>query len=290
MPKKPPALKFIPGKGFEELVKKLNDEFSTLETFLRNRTVESVKKAGRYIHSHILENKDRADYGKYLFPELAKRTGKDESTLRGILRFERVYAIQVVPPELTWEHCRNLMAVKDEAERKNIEKKVARFHWTSAQLREYLSNRRKIEQIRTADGPIPQLKLERGLLYTYQIIEPAAAKIPEGHIFVDCGFNNWESIASAGDDLKPFPTNGDIVESVKNKNGRYSLKNPAALKKTFTPSNPRLNAWWTVTRYGWLLIAGLIPGENRNCACGVLIARKWTPRRARRPSVSSRHA
>ncbi len=87
MPKKTKALEFVPGKGFTELVEKLKNEFSALETFVRQRIIEGIKNAGKYIHSHILENKDRADYGKYLIPELAKKVGKDESTLRRILQF-----------------------------------------------------------------------------------------------------------------------------------------------------------------------------------------------------------
>lgn len=94
--------KFIPGKGFNELVKKFKAELLTLEDLLQKKTTETILRIGKYIHDHILENKDRANYGEYLIPHLASKVDKDPSTIRRILKFYRLYSIRGLAHELTW--------------------------------------------------------------------------------------------------------------------------------------------------------------------------------------------
>src|SRR3990167_4433937 len=55
-----------------------------------------------------------------------KRKSSDLTTLQLSVRFYRAYPIRGIPHELTWEHYRNLLTVKDGKERKILEEKVIR--------------------------------------------------------------------------------------------------------------------------------------------------------------------
>ena len=223
------SLKFIPGKGFHTLVKNINaDKLNFFQT-VKKLTAEYYWNLGDQIHKHILENKDRADYGKYVYPQLKKATEIDETTLYRAVKFRVSYPILGRGQELNWLVYRKLITVPDKQERDLLEKRVIEKGWTGSELQEYLNSQRTIAQIRNADAAIPQLKAERGALYTYQIIERTTLDSPTGK-FVDTGFFRWFEIRSA----KKFET-GDIVESLKSENGGYSLKkSPQKSKDLYT--------------------------------------------------------
>ena len=52
--------------SYPSLVKTVRQELSDLEFFVKRRTGEGYWKIGRYIDNHLLENKDRANYGAML--------------------------------------------------------------------------------------------------------------------------------------------------------------------------------------------------------------------------------
>src|SRR3990167_4433938 len=98
-----------------------------------------------------------------------KRKSSDLTTLQLSVRFYRAYPIRGIPHELTWEHYRNLLTVKDGKERKILEEKVIRGNWNSTKLREYLSVKRKFAAP-DKDKPVPRLTFTRGKLHTYRIV------------------------------------------------------------------------------------------------------------------------
>lgn len=124
MPSPSNPLKFIPGKGYSQLAKNLKAGFSRLEDLIRHQATEMIQEFGKMINVHILENKDRANYGEFLFDQLEKDTGKDKQTLRKIAKFARLYPIVVTSRQLTWGHYQRLIGISNEKERKKIEKKA----------------------------------------------------------------------------------------------------------------------------------------------------------------------
>ena len=159
---------------YKTLVKKIVQELAELEIFVKNRVAKGYWNVGKYIDEHLLEHKDRADYAAGFYEQLAEDVGRERTTLQLSVRFYRAYPIRGIPHELTWEHYRNLLTVKDGKERKILEEKVIRGNWNSTKLREYLSVKRKFAAPAGDDKPVAQLTFTRGRLRTYRIV-PAAA-------------------------------------------------------------------------------------------------------------------
>lgn len=172
--------------GYKTLVRKVERELSELEFFVKRRTAEGYWKIGKYIHEHLLENKERADYGAALYEQLAKDVDRDISTLQRSVQFYRTYPISAYTRKLSWEHYKSLITVKDEEERKELEQKVIRLGWDTIKLRKYLSTKRKAA--RAEDQPVTQLTFTRGKLHTYQIIEAGKPLVGKSPLVLDLGF------------------------------------------------------------------------------------------------------
>lgn len=208
--------------GYKALVKKIQSELSELDFFIKRRTAEGYWRIGKFIHEHLLENKDRADYGQYLFERLGEDIDRDVSTLSRALKFYRLYPILAEPQELSWEHYRSLITVKDEAKRKLFAEKAAKKEWTSQELEEAIRlDRLKIEEpeVKTIQDSV-KLSVTRARLYTYKVIEPQYLQSTEENVVVDVGFYINTQVPLKG---IAKPKDGQIVESTKTASG-YSFK------------------------------------------------------------------
>ena len=83
--------------------------------------VESYWLIGQQIVEHEQHGEARADYGKGLLKDLAKRLtidfgkGFDERELRKMRQFYQTFQKRdTLRPELTWSHYRRLISVEDE--------------------------------------------------------------------------------------------------------------------------------------------------------------------------------
>lgn len=202
--------------SYKTLVNKVTQEFAELELFVKNRVAKGYWNIGNYIDEHLLEHKDRADYATGFYDKLAKDVGRDSSTLQRAVQFYRAYPIFAVPRELTWEHFRSLITVKDEKERKKLEAKVIEAGWNSTKLREYLSVKRKLVAP-DKDKPVPQLTFTRGKLHTYQIVPANKSLVHRGPLALDLGFREQYEIPPGAPRLKEndtvelFLKNGELA-------------------------------------------------------------------------------
>ncbi|MDP2938671.1 MAG: DUF1016 N-terminal domain-containing protein [Candidatus Omnitrophota bacterium] len=219
MLKKTKALKFTTGKGYAELVKKINAEFSTLETLFRRLCAKCYWKIGEYIHKHILENKDRADYGKYIYDLLAEDLSREKSTLHRAVKFYLAYPIVGGRPQLSWTHYRKLITVKDKDERKKLEAQIIQKGWNADTLQEYLNTKRALKAQKDDKKPIPQLKFTRGKLFTYGIVE---SEDLNSILLLDLGFRIRKNLKelenlklAKGDCLQASNNNSFIKVSAK---------------------------------------------------------------------------
>ena len=185
-----PTLKQLTPATYKTLVNKISREFSELEFFIKRRTAETYWNIGRFIHEHLLENKERAGYGTRLFELLAEDVDRDSSTLQKMLKFYRIYPILAAAPELTWEHYKSLMAVKDEKERKKLEEKIIRNNWNTKKLKRYLNIKRRLEYSGNDDNPVPQLKFTRGRIDVRSVVNVLEDVKTHGHasLRLDLGF------------------------------------------------------------------------------------------------------
>ena len=73
--------------GYKALVKKVVQEFEELELFVKNRVAKGHWNVGKYIDEHLLENKDKPEYGTGFYEEFAEDTGGTEQRYSGRSRF-----------------------------------------------------------------------------------------------------------------------------------------------------------------------------------------------------------
>lgn len=185
----------VTATGYAALVKRVHSELSELEFFIKRLTGKSYWNVGKFIHEHLLEYKERAEYGATLYERLAKDVGRDISTLQRSVQFYRAYPIPAERRELSWNHYKSLITVKDGKERKKLEAKVIRNDWDAKRLQEYLSVKRELAY-RTGrlaapdngDKPIPKLVFTRGKLDTYGIVKDERRSAKDSTHLLDLGF------------------------------------------------------------------------------------------------------
>ena len=217
--------------GYAKLVKKIQTELSELDFFIRRRTAQGYWRIGKYIYEHILEHKERADYGHFLLERLGEDVDRDVSTLRRALKFYRTYPIQADRPELSWDHYKRLITVADEDKRRALEQMALKREWTAEKLEEVIrlgrlkSEDLKIEAPKT-DSPPAKLTLTRSRLFTYQVLEPGYIHPIEERLVIDLGFTFIIQAEVKGIRLKA----DEIIESVK-AGEDYSFKHSDAAKK-----------------------------------------------------------
>ncbi len=195
--------------GYKTLVKKITREFAELETIVKNSVAKGHWNVGKYIDEHLLENKDRAEYGTGFYEGLAEDTGREKTILMRVVQFYRAYPIFAERRELNWNHYKGLITIKDDKERKKLEEKIIRHDWDTAKLREYLSVKRKLAAP-DKDKPVPQLTFTRGRLHTYQIVPANKTLSRRGSLALDLGFREQYEIPKDAPKLKE----NDTVELV----------------------------------------------------------------------------
>ena len=180
-------MRAISTDGYKALVKRVQAEIDDLEFFIKRRTAEAYWKVGKFIHQHLLENKERADYGKQLLESLSEDVDRDPTTLSRALQFYRLYPILVPGQELSWGHYRRLITIKDKGERNKLEKKILEKQWDTRKVQEYLNSRRKIQVVKNAPPEdIPQLTFTHGRL---NVCPVRISKLTE-KLSLDLGFRS----------------------------------------------------------------------------------------------------
>lgn len=192
--------------------------------------VHTYWQSGQYIHEHILLRKERAQYGAHVLEKLADDLHVNTRLLERTLRFYRTFPrIPTVRSEsakqLKWSHYREVMRVPDEKLRYSLIERAAKGNWNHYKLIEKI----KQEVTRSSNGngkhndigsEIPKLIPKVGKLYTYRLVRHENLHTSKPELKIDLGFNIKMALPSLTKNLK----DGQIIESVKNKEGEYSIK------------------------------------------------------------------
>src|SRR3989344_265447 len=197
-------------QSYPQLVKAIKNEIASGRQIIQQTRAQMYWKVGKYISGYILQGKDRAQYGVHLYERLAKDLDVSVDVLQRAVRFSKEFPISAARQKLTWTHYRSLLTLPNPADRRALIQKALNRNLTSRELQKEITVRKPFAI--DTNAPIPQLKSERGELYTYAIIEPPSLQPVEGYKFVDCGFDVWRQIPTQS--LTKFD-NGTIVESVK---------------------------------------------------------------------------
>ncbi|MBN1363188.1 MAG: thermonuclease family protein [Syntrophaceae bacterium] len=210
---------------YEQLLTAVQTEIAQgkgrIQDAVEREKVTTYWRLGRLLAEHLLDHKERADYGERLFERLSGDLSINRRILYQTVRFYEAYPILNARSQLGWAHYRALITVKDDSKRASYEIKAKREGWTSRELEGALKRDKVVTTLfpqprpasRTGETPSPQrLPLKRGRPYTYRLIEPAFSGPLGGRVFVDCGFNVWKDAELSGISR---PKKGDIIEAEK---------------------------------------------------------------------------
>jgi endonuclease YncB( thermonuclease family) len=98
--------------------------------------VRTYHETGRLITEHLLQNKERANYGGQVFNRLAEDTGISKRTLHECAQFARCFPIVRPVAQLSWNHYRLLCQVPNAAHRAALLKETLKTGLSSPQLME----------------------------------------------------------------------------------------------------------------------------------------------------------
>lgn len=157
--------------------------------------VQTYWRAGELISEHILENKERAGYGKRLYINLARELDSNEDTLERMVKFYRLFPLDSIEKQLEWTHYRNLITVDDKIKRNSFLKQAVRQDWNSRELRKAIRiYKLQLKGPKKALKPIkaPKITVTRGKLYTYRLVKPKLINLKDNGFLIDCGFNIWD--------------------------------------------------------------------------------------------------
>ena len=165
--------------------------------------VKTYWETGRLINRHILQHKDRANYGAQVIRKLSEDLKVSERVLYQVHQFARAFPILNRGSKLTWTHYRALSRVEDPKERARLIDQVEREEWTGALLASEVS---KLIASPDEIAPPPKTNFrfipKRGKLDTYQTVET------EQGLLLDLGFSTF--IQRPGLEKLPIPPRSDL--------------------------------------------------------------------------------
>ena len=172
-----------------------------IEAAVEAEKVREAWETGKLIDEHILQHKERAQYGERVLQRLSLDLGTSKRELHYMVEFARAYPIVPVPAQLSWSHYRELLAVNDEKERRELAEQAVKENWNQMRTREEIQRRQHRSQAPEKFPPITP-----GPLYTYQIIRL------KNRLKIDLGFGLYLDLSQK--DAKKFKE-GDIIQSLR---------------------------------------------------------------------------
>ena len=138
---------------------KIPTTYQSLLTSIKQTLIEGQKRietervrtyweTGRLIYGHVLQNKDRADYGMKTVANIARDLDVDKTLLNRCVQFAKAYPrmpIVARGQQFSWSHYRKFIAVENNKERLILERKAAENQWTATELGERIKLGRDIE-------------------------------------------------------------------------------------------------------------------------------------------------
>ncbi len=181
--------------------------------------VHTYWEIGQVLHTHILNEKARADYGEQLLERLSEELQLSLRLLYQMLEVYRAFPILHTCAELSWSHYRQLTTLPNREVRRLYMRAAVEGNWSVRQLRDALRTGEppleigQVQQALASDSK--PLYARRGQLYRYRLVENA-----EGGWSLDLGFGVYRR-----PDLLVLPAakSGAVVAAKRGRRGKYSL-------------------------------------------------------------------
>jgi endonuclease YncB( thermonuclease family) len=193
-------------KTYDQLVHAIREARTAsqarIDEAINQEKVRGAWETGKLIDEHVLQHKERADYGEQVIHRLSKDLGNSETELRFMVRFFRAYPIQWPATELTWSHYQALLGLEDQKDREEFTQKALKENWGRDRLREEVRKRKSYKEA----APEKPLTAEPGEVYTYRVVKAVVGPF-KGQLVVDLGFSNYHQPAG----LEKFK-DGELVK------------------------------------------------------------------------------
>ena len=175
---------------YKTLVRNLKKEIT--QGMLRARNAYNKEKIltywkiGETIHSHFIQNRVQAEFGKMIFLNLSRDLEIGEQLLYQIVQFYKAYPHFKPKDNVTWSHYRRLASITDKRARRKFEMKVSKerlpnkaFDILVQEYKQALNSGKPLKL-----EPVKKLRGKKGKFYTYKLIKNNHSK----RVAVDLGF------------------------------------------------------------------------------------------------------
>ena len=227
----PATLKIRNSPAYAALLGKVKKTLLDGQQRIEAAKVETYWQTGKHIHEHILRHASRADhYGQQVIEKLAEDLEVSKSVLWRCVQFSQSFKIlaswrESLPKGLAWSHFRELIKVPDENMRVSLMRRAVKSRWSAEALAQKI--RQEVKDPARGNGEPAKLSYaklipRRGELYTYRLIEldPLHKDSDDGNLRIDLGFKAHQQLPDSARNFKA----GQIIESIKNKNGDYEVR------------------------------------------------------------------
>ena len=135
---------------------------------------------GMYVKEHLMQNADRAEYGKHIFKILAENTVVSRTNLYLAVQFYVEYPqIVRMSGQLTWSHYTKLLTIPDTEQRQKYEEQIVAEKLSYRDFKSIVTQEKRGD-LKASDNP--KLAVERGTPFTYKL------KKIQDKLVVDLGF------------------------------------------------------------------------------------------------------
>jgi endonuclease YncB( thermonuclease family) len=161
-----------------------------VEQAVQQEKVREAWEIGKLIDEHVLQHKERADYGKQVILRLSGDLPISDTQLYSMLQFARDYPISPPARKLSWSHYEELLPLNDIKEQDAVAEMAEKENWTRDQVRDEVKKRKAAKSEAPAPVKEAPLTAQPGKPGTYRIVK--AAEGPEtGKVVIDLGFSNY---------------------------------------------------------------------------------------------------
>ena len=142
-------------------------------------------KIGKQLNSLLPKEGERNVYGERVLEQLSEQLnekygrGFSRRSLSQMRQFHRVYEADDLHPKLTWTHYTFLLEIKNDQQRKALERRAIKEGLTSMALR---------SMVRTRKGRESDQTRPEGKLYTYRTVEKPNLHTGRNETYLDFGF------------------------------------------------------------------------------------------------------
>ena len=168
-------------------------------------------RAGQVLHRYLPPGGDRA-VNAHLLARLSQDLELSRSLLYEMLHFYRAFPLQrdleQMLGDLSWTHCRALLAVPSDDARQYYARQSQENTWSARQLNEHIKTRAftrqpppALRQVTQTLAKGPPLQAKRGILHSYRLVPPPEGLPRMAEPLIDLGFNIHLPATGLGTDM-----------------------------------------------------------------------------------------